>query len=121
MMKTFTVTFTETKVYEGIVEAETLEQAADRVRDGYVEEEVLVEKDITIDELKLDQTEEVDNSRSLFVNYGEFNFTDFNRAVNALSEEYGYGGEAWEMVVASGDLDILCDFLIDDGLDAEIE
>lgn len=120
-MKTFTVTFTETKVYEGIVEAETLEQAADRVRDGYVEEEVLVEKDITIDELKLDQTEEVDNSRSLVVNYGEFNFTDFNRAVNALSEEYGYGGEAWEMVVVSGDLDILCDFLIGDGLDAEIE
>lgn len=121
MMKTFTVTYTETKVYEGIVEAETLEQAADRVRDGYVEEEELIEKDITIDELKLDQTEESDNVRSLAVNCGEYNFTDFNRAVNILSEEYGFEGEAWEMVVASGDLEILSDFLNADGLNAEIE
>ncbi|MCU4771683.1 hypothetical protein [Bacillus cereus] len=120
-MKTFTVTYTETKVYEGIVEAETLEQAADRVRDGYVEEEELIEKDITIDELKLDQTEESDNVRSLVVNCGEYNFTDFNRAVNTLSEEYGFEGEAWEMVVASGDLEILSDFLNADGLNAEIE
>ncbi|TBX83997.1 hypothetical protein E0M29_28290 [Bacillus cereus] len=121
MMKTFTVTFTETKVYEGIVEAETLEQAADRVRDGYVEEEVLVEKDITIDELKLEQTEEPDNVRSLVINYGELSFTNFEHAVNVLSEEYGFEGEAWEMVVASGDLEILCEFLSEDGISAEIE
>lgn len=108
-------------MWEWIVEAETLEQAADRVGDGYVEEEVIVENDITIDELILDQREELDNVQSLVVNYGEFSFTDFNRAVNAFAEEYGFEGEAWEMVVASDDLGILCDFLIDDGLDAEIE
>lgn len=57
----------------------------------------------------------------LVVNGGEFEFTRFERAVSELQEEYGYEGLAWEMVVASGDFDILCDFLNGDGLDAELE
>jgi hypothetical protein len=56
----------------------------------------------------------------LVINYGEFEFRSFNNAVKTLSEEYGYYGLAWEMVVASGDFDILVDFLIDDGLDVEL-
>ncbi|MDA1867350.1 hypothetical protein ACRS42_10305 [Bacillus thuringiensis] len=59
--------------------------------------------------------------KNLVINYGELRFTDFNHAVNILSEEYGYEGEAWEMVVASGDLEILCEFLSEDGISAEIE
>lgn len=57
----------------------------------------------------------------LIVNYGDFEFTDFNKAVHALSSEYGYSGKAWNAVVSSGDLNVLCDFLNDDGIDAEIE
>lgn len=58
--------------------------------------------------------------QTLVVNHGEFEFTKFERAISELQEEYGYEGLAWEMVVASGDLEILCDFLNDDGLDAEL-
>lgn len=56
----------------------------------------------------------------LIVNCGEFEFTRFDRAVAALAEEYGYEGEAWDMVVASGDMEVLREFLFDDGLDAEL-
>ncbi|HDR5136109.1 TPA: hypothetical protein QCS04_002441, partial [Bacillus anthracis] len=51
----------------------------------------------------------------------EYEFTRFESAVRTLEQEYGYEGEAWEMVVASGDLEILSDFLNSDGLNAEIE
>jgi hypothetical protein len=56
----------------------------------------------------------------LTVNDGEFEFISFNRAVHDLSEEYGYQGLAWDMIVASGDFEILADFLIEDGLDAKV-
>ncbi|OZS79467.1 hypothetical protein CF394_00755 [Tetzosporium hominis] len=58
--------------------------------------------------------------QKLVVNHGEFEFTNFNKAVVTLEEEYGYEGLAWDMVVASGDLDILCDFLSDDGIESEL-
>ncbi|RFB28229.1 hypothetical protein DZB91_24320 [Brevibacillus sp. VP] len=58
---------------------------------------------------------------NLIINCGEFEFTRFDRAVTTLSDEYGYEGEAWEMVVASGDFEILCNFLLCNGIDAEIE
>lgn len=58
--------------------------------------------------------------QQIVVNNGEFEFTNFNKAVVTLEAEYGYEGLAWDMVVASGDLDILCDFLTDDGIDAEL-
>ncbi|EMT54770.1 hypothetical protein I532_04160 [Brevibacillus borstelensis AK1] len=57
----------------------------------------------------------------LVVNCGEYEFTRFDRAITTLAEEFGYEGEAWEMVVASGDLEILSDFLRDDGVDTEFE
>jgi hypothetical protein len=59
--------------------------------------------------------------RILVVNSGEFEFTRFDRAVSEFQEEYGYEGLAWEMVVASNDFEILCEFLNSDGLDAELE
>ncbi|MDA2480729.1 hypothetical protein ACS2TZ_21815 [Bacillus cereus group sp. Bce025] len=59
--------------------------------------------------------------KTLVINYGELRFADFKHAVNILSEEYGFEGEAWEMVVASEDLEILCEFLSEDGINAEIE
>lgn len=59
-------------------------------------------------------------NQTLVVNHGEFEFTEFNRAISELQEEYGYEGWVWEMVVASDDLEILCYFLNDDGLDAEL-
>ena len=58
--------------------------------------------------------------QTLLVNHGEYEFNRFEKAVSTLSEEYGYEGLAWDMVVASGDLEILMDFLESDGLDAEI-
>ncbi|MEK4522769.1 hypothetical protein NSQ95_05580 [Psychrobacillus sp. FSL W7-1457] len=57
----------------------------------------------------------------LIVNHGEYEFTRFERAVSELQEEYGYEGLAWDMVVTSGDFDVLCDFLNGDGLDAELD
>lgn len=59
--------------------------------------------------------------QTLVVNHGEYEFTRFENAVSELQEEYGYEGLAWDMVVASGDFEILCDFLNGDGLDAELE
>ncbi|MGR5963845.1 hypothetical protein ACT7DB_04035 [Bacillus cereus] len=49
MMKTYDVVFTETKTYSATVEANTLEEAANKVRDGHVECEELIEKDVTVD------------------------------------------------------------------------
>lgn len=57
----------------------------------------------------------------LTINYGEFDFTDFDIAVSTLQEEYGYEGLAWEMVVASDDFEILADFLDADGLNVEMD
>ncbi|QOV08338.1 hypothetical protein Kirov_139 [Bacillus phage Kirov] len=57
----------------------------------------------------------------LVVNFGEYEFTRFDDAVRVLQDDYGYEGLAWDMVVASGDFEILADFLISDGLDAEVE
>lgn len=58
--------------------------------------------------------------QTLVVNGGEFEFTRFERAVSELHEEYGFEGFAWDMIVASGDFDVLCDFLNGVGLDAEL-
>ncbi|MED2789682.1 hypothetical protein P4261_29040 [Bacillus thuringiensis] len=58
---------------------------------------------------------------AVVVNCGEYEFTRFEGAVRTLEHEYGYEGEAWEMVVTSGDLEIVCDFLNGDGLHAGIE
>lgn len=51
-MKTFNVIFTQTKVYEAVVEAETMEKAVNKVRNCQVQEEDLVEKDITINAIR---------------------------------------------------------------------
>ncbi|WP_242317035.1 hypothetical protein [Bacillus cereus group sp. BfR-BA-01489] len=51
-MKTFNVIFTQTKVYEVVVEAETMEKAVNKVRNCQVQEEDLVEKDITINDMR---------------------------------------------------------------------
>ncbi|MEC2869290.1 hypothetical protein ACIQHV_12505 [Bacillus bombysepticus] len=51
-MRTFNVTFTERKVYEAVVEAETMEKAVNKVRNCHVQEEDLIEKDITINDLR---------------------------------------------------------------------
>lgn len=56
----------------------------------------------------------------LVVNNGEFEFASFNVAVVELENYYGFEGLAWEMVVASGDFEILEDFLNGDGLSAEL-
>lgn len=60
---------------------------------------------------------------TLIINGGEFTYEqrEFNQAVRELQEEYGYEGFAWEMVVASGDLEILADFLASDGLYIEYD
>lgn len=60
-------------------------------------------------------------SQTLIVNSGEFEFNNFHKAVRELEEEYGYEGFVWEMVVASGDFEVLEGFLSDDGLQVEIE
>lgn len=57
----------------------------------------------------------------LTINHGEFTFTRFEQAIRELEEEYGYEGLAWDMVVASGDFEILADFLETDGLVAELD
>lgn len=54
----------------------------------------------------------------LVVNSGEFQFTMFEQAVNVLGEEFGYQGLEWDMVVESGDFDVLFDFLNDNEVDA---
>lgn len=60
-------------------------------------------------------------SKSLSINCGEHDFTRFENAVKTLREEYGYEGLAWDMVVASGDFEVLSDFLEADGLHVELE
>lgn len=57
----------------------------------------------------------------LSLEFGEFEFTNFSKAVSTLEEEYGYEGIAWDMVVASEDMWILCEFLNEDGISAELE
>lgn len=54
----------------------------------------------------------------LAINGGEYEFKHSKVAVFILEKEFGYEGQAWEMVKASSDLDTLCTFLIDDGVDA---
>ncbi|MEK3726801.1 MULTISPECIES: hypothetical protein [unclassified Lysinibacillus] len=60
-------------------------------------------------------------SQTLSINHGEYDFTRFEQAVKTLQEEYGYEGLAWDMVVASDDIEILADFLEADGLHVELE
>ncbi|MGE6515177.1 hypothetical protein [Lysinibacillus sphaericus] len=60
-------------------------------------------------------------SQTLTINSGEYDFTRFEQAVKTLQEEYGYEGLAWDMVVASGDFEVLADFLEADGLHVELE
>lgn len=57
----------------------------------------------------------------LVVNYGEIQTSRFDCAVYELEEEYGYEGLAWDMVVSSGDFEILADFLSGDGIHAVLE
>ena len=59
-------------------------------------------------------------NQTVSINYGEILTSNFNRAVNELEEEYGFGGLAWYRVVASDDFEILIDFLNADGLHAEL-
>ncbi|MGG0667880.1 hypothetical protein ABE073_05040 [Lederbergia citrisecunda] len=59
--------------------------------------------------------------QTLVVNHGEYEFTSFQQAEDVLQQEYGYQGFAWDMVVASDDFEILCDFLNSDGVHAELE
>lgn len=56
----------------------------------------------------------------LVINYGEYELTNFNKAVVTLQEVFGYEGQAWNSVTASGDLELLCEFLQEDGVDAEL-
>lgn len=58
--------------------------------------------------------------QTLVVNCGEFEFTKFSRAVSELQEEYDFQGFVWDMVGASDDFEVLCDFLNENGLEAEI-
>ncbi|MBG9616896.1 MULTISPECIES: hypothetical protein [Bacillus cereus group] len=51
-MKIFNVTFTQIKMYEAVVEAETMEKAVEKVRNCHVQEEDLIEKDVTINDLR---------------------------------------------------------------------
>lgn len=59
--------------------------------------------------------------QTLIINCGEFEFNRFDRATETLQEEYGFKGFGWDIVVASGDFEVLYDFLIDDGIFAELE
>ncbi|WP_186315028.1 hypothetical protein [Bacillus thuringiensis] len=52
-MKRCRVEFTETKSYEAYVEAYDADKAIDKVRNGLVEEEELIEKDVIIDGMYL--------------------------------------------------------------------
>lgn len=52
-MKRYRVEFTETKSYEAYVEAIDADKAIDKVRNGLVEEEELIEKDVIIDGMYL--------------------------------------------------------------------
>nr|WP_269482637.1 hypothetical protein [Bacillus mycoides] len=52
-LKRYRVEFNETKSYEAFVEAPDLDKAIDKVRNGLVEDEELIEKDIIIDEMYL--------------------------------------------------------------------
>jgi len=55
------------------------------------------------------------------VNYGHVEGTNFNKVVEEMEFEYGYEGEAWDMVVASGDMEVLAEFLAEDGLAVELD
>ncbi|MEH7218267.1 hypothetical protein [Bacillus toyonensis] len=52
-MERYRVEFTETKSYEAYVEASDADKAIDKVRNGLVEEEELIEKDVIIDGMYL--------------------------------------------------------------------
>jgi len=57
----------------------------------------------------------------LIIDSGYLEFRNFDKAVEGLELEYGYEGMGWEMVKASGDMDVLLDFLESDGINAEVE
>ncbi|MGR5901131.1 hypothetical protein ACT7C8_32060 [Bacillus cereus] len=52
-MKRYRVEFTETKSYEAYVEAPDADKAIDKVRNGLVEEEEVIGKDVIIDGMYL--------------------------------------------------------------------
>lgn len=52
-MKRYRVEFTETKSYEAFVEANNHDEAIAKVRDGQIEDEELIEKDVIIDGMYL--------------------------------------------------------------------
>ncbi|ADH03389.1 gp243 [Bacillus phage W.Ph.] len=55
------------------------------------------------------------------VNYGHVDGTDFYKVVKELEYEFGYKGQAWDMVVASGDMEVLAGFLAGEGLVVELD
>ncbi|AEZ50203.1 hypothetical protein BCPG3_045 [Bacillus phage BCPG3] len=55
------------------------------------------------------------------VNYGHVEGRDFDTVIRELEYEFGYEGPAWEMIVASGDMEILAEFLEEDGLAVELD
>ncbi|MEG7835088.1 hypothetical protein [Bacillus cereus] len=52
-MKRYRVEFTETKSYEAFVKADSHDEAITKVREGRVEDEELIEKDVIIDGMYL--------------------------------------------------------------------
>ncbi|AGI12021.1 hypothetical protein BPS10C_024 [Bacillus phage BPS10C] len=55
------------------------------------------------------------------VNFGHVEGSRFDSVVEELAYEFGYEGDAWDMVVASGDMEILADFLVSDGLPVTLD
>lgn len=59
--------------------------------------------------------------QTLVVNFGEQEFTRFETAIRLLKNEYEFSGWTWDMVVASDDFEILCEFLNNEGIHAEVK
>lgn len=59
--------------------------------------------------------------RKLIVNFGEYEFYSFHKAIEVLEYEFGYEGLAWDVVKNSNSMEILCEFLNDDDIDAELK
>lgn len=49
-----------------------------------------------------------------------YELTEFKEAINTIEEVYGYSGPAWEIVVAKEDIREVYEFLLDDGVDADL-
>lgn len=60
-------------------------------------------------------------SQTLVINHGEQEFIRFDTAIRLLKSEYKFSGFIWDYVEASDDFEILCEFLNDEGIHAEVE